>query len=107
MTGNAPILGAGEADRRMLVLAGLHEALHGLGVRCVLARNHRLVLEKFKHAAPIGPSGLTDPVLHAFLPDGIGHVTTDGTRYRLDGREFSAGDPAAAAAALCQRLSPS
>lgn len=91
----------------MLLLAGLHEALHGLGVRCVLARNHRLVLEKFKQDAPIGPSGLTNPVLHAFLPDGIHRVTTDGAHYRLDGQELPARDPAAAASAICARPAPS
>lgn len=99
------ILGPEEADRRMLLLCGLHEALHGLRVHCVLARNHRLVLEKFQQQAPMGPSGLTNPILHAFLPDGFKRVTTDGVSYLLDdGQSFPVQDPAAAAVAICSLL---
>lgn len=96
------ILGPEEVDRRLLILCGLHEALHDLRVHCVLARNHKLVLEKFKQQARLGPSGLTNPTLHAFLPDGLIRVTTDGADFWLDdGQSFPVEYPVAAAVAIC------
>jgi hypothetical protein len=95
----SPILSEAEADRRLLLLAELQAALAGLGVGCVLARNHRLVLRY--NQGPCEPSGLTDPKLHVFLPDGTGIATTDGTDYRLaDGGRYPASDPVAAAAVI-------
>ncbi len=54
-----PILARAEVTRRMLLLAELQDALAPLGVRSVLARNHRLVLQ-YNHS-PCEPSGLTNP----------------------------------------------
>jgi hypothetical protein len=86
----------------MLALGELQAALSALGVRCVLARNHRLVLRY--NRARSAPSGLTDPKLHILAPEGTRIATTDATAYRLDnGQEYSASDPAAAAAALSRR----
>ncbi len=83
----------------MLLLADLQAALAALGVRSVLARNHRLVLQY--NVSPYRPSGLTDPTLHIFCPDGTGIASTDGTTYRLDiGQEYPASDPAAAASVI-------
>ena len=91
-----PILAKAEVTRRMLLLAELQDALAALGVRSVLARNHRLVLQY--NRVPSGPSGMTDPQLHIFAPDGTCVATTDGTAYRLaSGRQCPAADPAAAA----------
>jgi hypothetical protein len=39
-----PVLDEHEAASRLLILAGLQVALAESGIRCVLARNHRLVL---------------------------------------------------------------
>jgi len=92
----ALILATAEVTRRMLLLAELQDALTALGVRSVLARNHRLVLRY--NRVPSGPSGMTDPQLHVFTPDGTCVATTDGTTYRLaSGRQCPAADPAAAA----------
>jgi len=83
----------------MLLLAELQDALAALGVRSVLARNHRLVLH-YNHS-PCEPSGLTNPELHIFAADGTDIVTTDGGTYRLaNGNECPAGDPAAAATVI-------
>jgi hypothetical protein len=95
------ILGEAEVARRMLLLAELHGALEAEGVRCVLARIHRLVMRS--NDCPCKPSGLADPQLHVFLPGGTGVVTTDGTTYRLaGGEEFAVADPAAAASVICR-----
>lgn len=94
-----PILAEGEAARRMLALAELQAALQAQQVRSVLARNHRLVLQY--SAGPWEPSGLTNPHLHVFGPDGTDIATTDGMTYRLaSGPEYPAADPAAAATAI-------
>lgn len=55
-----------------------------------------------------GSSGLTDPKLHIFAPDGTTlKAATDAVVYRLDnGGEHSASDPAAAAAAICGQHIP-
>jgi len=93
------ILTEAVATRRMLLLAELQAALAVVGVRCVLARNQRLVLQY--NVSPCEPSGLTDPKLHIFTPDGTDTATTDGTAYRLaTGPEYLTADPAAAAAAI-------
>jgi hypothetical protein len=95
----SPILAQPEANRRMLLLTELRAALTDLGLACVLARKHRLVL-RYNHS-PIGASGLTDPQLHVFSPDGTIIATTDGTAYLLDsGSRYPASDPAAAALAI-------
>ncbi len=92
----APILATAEVTRRMLLLGELQEALAALGVRSVLARNHRLVLQY--NRVPYGPCGMTDPQLHVFTPDGTCVATTDGTTFHLaSGRQCPADDPAAAA----------
>lgn len=45
------------------------------------------------------PSGMTDPALHIFTPDGTSIATTDGSTYNLPGGQASpVSDPAAAAA---------
>lgn len=84
----------------MLLLAELQAALKTLGVDGVLARNHKLVLRYV--TGPFKPSGLTDPDLHIFTPDGTDTATTDGTMYRLaSGGEYSVADPATAAEVMC------
>jgi hypothetical protein len=94
------VLSDSEAGQRVMLLGELHAALDNLGVRCVLARNHRLVL-RYNDPPPLLPSGPTDPTLHIFGPAGTLVATTDGTVYRLDdGQEYPASDPAAAAAAI-------
>lgn len=92
------ILAEDEVSRRMLWLAALHDALDDKGIHCVLARNHRLVLQYTKTPCP--PSGLTNPTLHVFLQDGIATVTTDGSVYDLPRGSWPVTDPAAAAAAI-------
>src|SRR6266699_4037888 len=93
---SAPILQEAEVARRMHLLAELQDALAALGVRSVLARNHRLVLQY--NRVPYGPCGMTDPQLHVFTPDGTCVATTDGTTFHLaSGRQCPADDPAAAA----------
>jgi hypothetical protein len=102
LAGRQPILSQTEADRRMLLLADLQSSLTGLGIRCVLARNHRIVMRNSK--GPSEPSGLTDPQLHIFTPDGTCIATTDRAFYRLtSGHECPASDPTAAAAMIHSR----
>lgn len=94
-----PILAGPDAVRRLQLLADLQAALAGLGIRSVLARNHRLVLRP--PTAPTGPSGQVNPRLHIFTPDGPAIATTDGTAYHLtSGHHCPAADPAAAAALI-------
>ncbi len=94
-----PVLDRAEAERRMHLLAELQDALTDLGVRSVLARHHRLVLQY--NRVPSGPSGLTDPELHILAPAGTDIATTDGTTYRLaSGQQYPVADPAAAAALI-------
>lgn len=96
----APILTDAEAARRMLVLAELQAALSALGARCVLARNHKLVLRY--NEGPCEPSGLTDPQLLVFLPARSLYITTDNDDYFwLGNRQSPVDNPAAAAAAIC------
>jgi hypothetical protein len=91
-----PILSRAEADHRMMLLAELQTSLAGLGVRSVLARHHRLVLQY--NRVPSGPSGMTDPELHIFASAATDIATTDGSTYHLaSGRQCPASDPAAAA----------
>ena len=95
----APILATAEVTRRMLMLAELRDALAALGVRSVLARHHRLVLQY--NRSPCEPSGLTDPHLHIFGPDGTDIAATDGTTFSLaSGPEYPTADLAAAAIAM-------
>lgn len=97
-----PILAESEVARRMALLTELQAALARLEIHCVLARNHRLVLQYNRN--PCAPSGLTDPKLHIFGPDGTDIATTDGTTYRLaSGPVYPASDVAAAAATVAQR----
>jgi hypothetical protein len=99
-----PILDETEVTHRMLRLGELQSALSGLGIECVLARNHRLVLRY--NTVPCEPSGLTNPELHIFTPRGTTTATTDGTTYLFgDGRQLPAGNPAAAAALIAQPAS--
>ena|ERR1700722_18652937 len=94
-----PVLDQAEAGHRMLLLAELRSALANLGVRSVLARNHRLVLRY--NEAPLNPSGLTNPRLHIFCPGGTRAAVTDGISYQMDnGEGFPTSDPAAVAAQL-------
>lgn len=95
-----PILTDAETASRMLLLAELQAALRDLGIQCVLARNHRLVLRD-RAERPFKPSGLTDPQLFVFLPSGCQHVTTDGVSYRLGSDQFPVRESAAAAVAIC------
>src|SRR6266699_17312 len=102
---SAPILQEAEVARRMHLLAELQDALAALGVRSVLARNHRLVLRY--NRVPSGPSGMTDPELRILAPAGTHIATTDGTTYRLaSSQEYPAGDPAAVAALIRQGRHP-
>lgn len=106
MPGNAqraglddPILSPAEVGRRLELLAALQAALRAAGVRCLLARKHRLILRY--NSVPFEPSGLTDPQLHIFTPGGKDIATTDGLVYRLaSGKEFPADHPPAAAAGV-------
>ncbi len=94
-----PILAEAVVAGRMLLLAELQAALAAQQVGSVLASNHRLVLRY--SAIPCEPSGLTNPQLLIFGPDGTGTASTDGISYRLpDGAEYPAADPAAAATAI-------
>jgi len=96
-----PILTQAEAARKMLLLAELQTSLASLGIRCVLARNHRLVLRY--NCVPCESSGPTDPQLHIFAPDGTDIATTDGSTYNLvSGERYPADDPAATAAFITQ-----
>ena len=98
----APILATAEVTRRMLLLAELQDALAALGVRSVLARHHRLVLQY--NRVPSGPSGMTDAQLYIFAPGGTDIATTDGSTYRLaSGQEYPVGNPAAASALITTR----
>jgi len=98
-SGRPPILADAEVALRMLLLAELQAALVELGFHSVLARNQRLVLQY--NQRPCEPSGLTDPDLHIFTPDGTGIATTDGATYALPGgRNCPVSDPGAAAAIL-------
>lgn len=91
-----PILGEAEVQRRVLILAGLQSELDVLGVRAVLARNHKLTL-RYNVPGP-QPCGMTDPVLHVFGPSGMRKATTDGSCFRIDsGEEFPVDDPAGTA----------
>jgi hypothetical protein len=91
-----PILAKADAARRMLLLTELQAALATLGVSCVLARNHRLVLQVSRK--PCAPSGLTDPKLHIFGPHSTVIAMTDGTTFSLaSGQQYPASNPAAAA----------
>lgn len=94
-----PILAQAEVTRRMLLLADLQAALAAQEIRAVLARNHRLVLQY--NRSPFEPSGLTDPQLHIFTPDGTDIATTDGTTYSLSsGEKCPADDPHLAATVI-------
>jgi hypothetical protein len=94
------ILTQDEATLRLRLLAELQTTLAGQGIRCVLARTHRLVL-RWRTSGPFGPCGLTDPQLHIFTPAGTTIATTDGTAYHLaSGQDCPAADPAAAAALI-------
>lgn len=94
-----PILTEDEVARRMNQLAELQAALAALGVHCVLARKRRLVLQY--DAGPCEPSGLTNPQLHVFSPDGTTIASTDGSTYTFAlGTKCSVSDPATAAAII-------
>ncbi len=78
------ILDETEAARRMRLLAALQGTLKQRQVRSILARNHRLFLRY--NDGPGEPSGLTDPKLHVFGPQG--HVVTiKNSTYVLDGEK--------------------
>jgi hypothetical protein len=95
----ASILSKEEVDRRQVLLAVVQAELGRLGVHAVQARHRRLALSGASLGA--GPSGLTDPVLHAFSGGGTRKVTTDGAWFRLDdGAVFPVADAAAAAAVI-------
>ncbi len=96
-----PVLTGAEASRRRLLLAELQTSLASLGIRCVLARNHRLVLRY--NCVPCETSGPTDPQLHIFALDGTDIATTDGRMYNLaSGEQYPTDDPAATAALIRQ-----
>ena len=103
---SVPVLDGTEADRRAIVLVELQSALDGLGIRCVLARRHRLVL-RYNDPPPLAPSGPVSPTLHIFAPGRTFTASTDGTVYWLDDdRRFPVGNPAAAAAAIRSTVAP-
>jgi hypothetical protein len=94
-----PILTEADVARRMLVFAGLQEALAALEIRSVVARNHRLVLRR--NIGLYAQSGLTDLKLYIFALDGTETATTDGTTYYLaSGTEYPASEPDATAMAI-------
>ena len=94
-----PTLRPSEVADRVGALAKLQSALAALGIRCVLARHHRLVLRS--PAVSRCSSGQTDPRPHVLAADGPCTVITDGTAYRLDtGQVLQAADPATAAALI-------
>lgn len=96
-----PVLSETEVASRVSLLAALRGALEEAGIRCLLARKHRLVLRYSQ--GPCEPSGMTDPQLHVFGPSGRDVATTDGAVYRLaSGSEVAVTDPAAAADAICR-----
>lgn len=96
------VLAKDEASRRVLLLAELQAAFTALGVRCVLARKHRLVLRY--NQGPCGPSGPVNPELHVFAGDGTDIATTNGATYSLaSGGQYPADDPAATAAVVLAR----
>jgi hypothetical protein len=90
------VLTDADAASRRLLLAELQAALNAIGVRSILAGNHRLVLRnEHDHYEPSGP---TDPQLHVLTAAGTRVATTEGTRYTLtSGPSYPASDPAAAA----------
>jgi hypothetical protein len=95
------VLNETEVASRLNLLAMLRGALEAAGVRCLLARKHRLVLRYSE--VPHEPSGMTDPQLHIFAPGGTDVATTDGAVYRLaSGAELAVTDPVAAANAICR-----
>jgi hypothetical protein len=96
----APILTPPDAAARMALLAELQATLTRLGIQCVLARHHRLVLRYAE--GPVPPSGLTNPTLHVVAAGGTETITTDGATYRLStGQELPADDSVSAAALIC------
>ncbi|HVB45354.1 MAG TPA: hypothetical protein VNF47_21985 [Streptosporangiaceae bacterium] len=98
VTDQDEILSEYEAGRRMLLLAELHAALTALGVRCVLARRHRLVLRY--NAGVCGLSGLENPHLHIFAPGGTDIAVTDGAVYEItSGGRYPVGGNGAVTAA--------
>jgi hypothetical protein len=100
------ILEQSEAARRKLQLSELQATLAALGIDSIRAARHRLVL-RYSDPPPLLQSGPTDPTLHVFGQAGTRIISTDGTVYRLDnGREYPAGDPAAAATAISRDLRP-
>ena len=84
----------------MLLLTELQTALAARQIRSVLARNHRLVL-RYNYSS-YEPSGMTNPRLHIFGPDGTGIATTDGTTFSLASGPvvYPCEDPDAAAIAI-------
>jgi hypothetical protein len=96
------ILSDTEVASRMRLLGQLRTALETAGVRCVLARRHRLVLRY--NRGPHQPSGLTDPQLRLYSAPQMDIVTTDGAVYRLaSGGEFAVDDPSAVVEAITGR----
>ena len=96
-----PVLTDAEATSRTRLLADLRAELASLGIRSILARNHRLVLRY--NTVPGEPSGLTDPELH-ILGASADVATTDGSTYTLaSGSTHPAADPAAAARTIAGR----
>jgi hypothetical protein len=96
------ILSEVEVASRMRRLAQLQAALETAGVRCVLARRHRLVLRY--NRGPDEPSGLTDPELRLYFTDHTDTATTNGAFYRFgSGHEFPVADPSAAAEAIARQ----
>ncbi|SRR6266487_4685437 len=100
MTNNAqprdPVLSEAEVACRMRLLARLEDALRARGVRCALARRHRLVLRY--NQALFEQSGLIDPQLRVFTTGRTDVVSTDGTVFWLmSGDEIPVIDPGAAA----------
>ena len=61
-----PILTEAEVARRMSLLAELQAALTAQGIRCVLARNHRLVLQY--NRSPRCPEVVVRQLLNSEVP---------------------------------------
>lgn len=94
-----PILANAEASRRRALLAELQAALAAQQIQSVLARNRTVILQfnDERHQ----PSGLTDPQLYIFAPDGTDIATTDGITYHFtSGKTYPTCDPAGAVIAI-------
>jgi hypothetical protein len=92
------------AYRRRALLEALSDELAAQHINSVLVTRHRLVL---RGKGPCDPSGLTDPQLYIFTPQGREVATTDGSTFHFTcGQPHPASDPAGAASRLAGTVPP-